>query len=29
MALISTDFEIPAEISAGIFKKAQSGSAIA
>ncbi len=29
MALITTDFEIPAEISAGIFKKAQSGSAIA
>lgn len=29
MPLISTDFEIPAEISAGIFKKAQSGSAIA
>lgn len=29
MALITTDFEIPAEISAGIFKKAQTGSAIA
>lgn len=28
-ALISTDFEIPAEISKGIFKKAQEGSALA
>lgn len=28
-SLITTDFDIPAEISAGIFKKAQSGSAIA
>ena len=29
MALITTDFELPNEISSGIFKKAQSGSAIA
>ena len=29
MALITTDFELPNEISTGIFKKAQSGSAIA
>ncbi len=28
-ALITTDFDIPAEISAGIFKKAQSGSTLA
>lgn len=28
-ALITTDFEIPAEISAGIFEKAQKGSALA
>ncbi len=28
-ALITSDFDIPAEISAGIFKKAQSGSTLA
>ena len=29
MALITTDFDLPNEISTGIFKKAQTGSAIA